>query len=160
MIQTDYSTLTIENHRMYARLRDHQFSLYEDYARKRGLQGKSLLILLWIYRHPKGISQQTITRHTYSTKQVVNAVIKNFSKKGYIKSTVHPKDRRKKLIMLTEKGRQFAASIIDPMDEAEKKAFSQLSTKQQQTLTETTHLFTDILTQEFMRLIKEICLDI
>ena len=48
MIQTDYSTLTIENHRMYARLRDHQFSLYEDYARKRGLQGKSLLILLWI----------------------------------------------------------------------------------------------------------------
>ena len=102
MIQTDYSTLTIENHRMYARLRDHQFSLYEDYARKRGLQGKSLLILLWIYRHPKGISQQTITRHTYSTKQVVNAVIKNFSKKGYIKSTVHPKDRRKKLIMLTD----------------------------------------------------------
>ena len=141
MIQTDYSTLTIENHRMYARLRDHQFSLYEDYARKRGLQGKSLLILLWIYRHPKGISQQTITRHTYSTKQVVNAVIKNFSK----------------LIMLTEKGRQFAASIIDPMDEAEKKAFSQLSAKQQQTLIETTHLFTDVLTQEFMRLIKEIC---
>ena len=107
MIQTDYSTLTIENHRMYARLRDHQFSLYEDYARKRYLQGKSLLTLLWIYRHPKGISQQTITRHTYSTKQVVNAVIKNFSKKGYIKSTVHPKDRRKKLIMLTEKGRHF-----------------------------------------------------
>ncbi len=160
MIQTDYSTLTIENHRMYARLRDHQFSLYEDYARKRGLQGKSLLILLWIYRYPKGISQQTITRHTYSTKQVVNAVIKNFSKKGYIKSTVHPKDRRKKLIMLTEKGRQFAASIIDPMDEAEKKAFSQLSAKQQQTLIETTHLFTDVLTQEFMRLIKEICPDI
>ena len=52
------------------------------------------------------------------------------------------------------------ASIIDPMDEAEKKAFSQLSTKQQQTLIETTHLFTDILTQEFMRLIKEICPDI
>lgn len=91
---------------------------------------------------------------------MVNAVIKNFSKKGYIKSTVHPKDRRKKLIMLTEKGRQFAASIIDPMDEAEKKAFSQLSTKQQQTLIETTHLFTDILTQEFMHLIKEICPDI
>lgn len=85
MIQTDYSTLTIENHRMYARLRDHQFSLYEDYARKRGLQGKSLLILLWIYRHPKGISQQTITRHTYSTKQVVNAVIKIFEE-GYIKA--------------------------------------------------------------------------
>lgn len=86
MIQTDYSTLTIENHRMYARLRDHQFSLYEDYARKQGLQGKSLLILLWIYRHPKGISQQTITRHTYSTKQVVNAIIKNFSKKDILKA--------------------------------------------------------------------------
>lgn len=57
--------------------------------------------------------------------------------------------------MLTEKGRQFAASIIDPMDEAEKKAFSQLSAKQQQTLIETTHLFTDVLTQEFMRLIKK-----
>lgn len=62
--------------------------------------------------------------------------------------------------MLTEKGRQFAASIIDPMDEAEKKAFSQLSAKQQQTLIETTHLFTDVLTQEFIRLTKEICPDI
>ena len=82
MIQTDYSTLTIENHRMYARLRDHQFSLYEDYARKRYLQGKSLLILLWIYRHPKGISQQTITRHTYSTKQVV----KIFRRKDILKA--------------------------------------------------------------------------
>lgn len=64
------------------------------------------------------------------------------------------------LSLQAEKGRQFAASIIDPMDEAEKKAFSQLSTKQQQTLIETTHLFTDILTQEFMHLIKEICPDI
>ena len=157
MSPISYSPLIIENHRMYAHLRDHQFSLYEDYARKQGLNGKSLLILLWIYRHPQGISQQTITRYTYSTKQVVNAVIKNFSEKGYIGSIAHPKDRRKKLIMLTERGRQFAASVIDPMDEAEKKAFSQLAIKQQQMLIETTHLFTDVLTQEFMCLTKEIC---
>lgn len=108
---------------MYARLRDHQFSLYEDYARKRGLQGKSLLILLWIYRHPKGISQQTIIRHTYSTKQVVNAVIKNFSKKGYIKSAVHPKDRRKKLIMLTEKVDNLPPLSLTPWMRQKRKHF-------------------------------------
>lgn len=148
----NYLKSEIENYSFYARLRDHQFSLYEDYARKRNLQGKSLLILLWLYRHPNGISQQIITRHTYSTKQVVNATIKNFSAKGYIESTVSPMDRRKKLITLTEKGRQFAASIIDPMDEAEKKALSRLTKNQQQNLIETTFLFTNALTDELMRL--------
>ena len=39
MIQNDSFSLKIKNIRMYASLREHQFLLYEDYARMRYIQG-------------------------------------------------------------------------------------------------------------------------
>lgn len=141
-----------ERNREYARLRDTQFSLYENYARQWGLQSKSLLILLWIYRNPQGISQQTIAAHTYSTKQVVNAAIKSFARKGYLSVTVSGADKRKKLITLTTDGKAFAASIIEPMDRAEERAFSRLTERQQDILLRTTAVFSAELSEELNRL--------
>ena len=134
-----------ERNREYARLRDTQFSLYENYARQCGLQSKSLLILLWI-------SQQTIAAHTYSTKQVVNAAIKSFARKGYLSVTVSETDKRKKLITLTTDGKAFAASIIEPMDRAEEKAFSRLTERHQDILLRTTAVFSAELSEELNRL--------
>lgn len=143
---------TLQNSRLYARLRDHQFSLYEDYARKQGLQGKSLLILLWIYRNPRGISQKTIGERTYSSKQVTNATIRSFMEKGYIEARPYPADRRRKLLTLTEAGRRFAAAVIDPIDAAETRALDRLSAKKQEALLEETTAFTKALTEEFSQL--------
>ena len=137
---------------MYTRLRDTQFSLYENYARKRGLQSKSLLILLWLYHTPGGISQHSIAMRTYSTKQVVNATVKSFARKGYIAVTASAEDKRKKLLTLTDTGRDFAASVIEPMDKAEEKALARLTAEQQETLVQTTALFAEKLTEELMLL--------
>ena len=145
----------LSRQRLYARLRDHQFSLYEDYARKHGLQSKSLLILLWIYRHRQGISQETIVKHTYSTKQVVNATIKMFLKKDYVRITVSLADKRKKIITLTPTGHHFAASVIDPMDEAESKALTRLAPAKQAALLRLTQDFTFLLTDELTALQRE-----
>lgn len=85
----------------YSRIRDNQMSIFENYARKNGMQSKALTILMWIYYNPNGITQQRITRKTYSTKQVVNATIKNFKDKGYIFFEENPEDKRTKVIKLT-----------------------------------------------------------
>lgn len=74
----------LKNSSMFSRKKDENNSLYEYYARKNGLQGKSLLILSCLYYTRDGITQNTICEKTYSTKQVVSAAIKTFKNKGYI----------------------------------------------------------------------------
>ena len=116
---------------MFSRKKYENNSLYEYYARKNGLQGKSLLILSCLYYIKNGITQNTICEKTYSTKQVVSAAMKTFKEKGYIYFEEQEKDRREKIVRLTEKGYLYASGILDPLREAEEKAIGQLSDDQQ-----------------------------
>ena len=84
----------LKNASMFSRKKDENNSLYEYYARKNGLQGKSLLILSCLYYTKNGITQNTICEKTYSTKQVVSTAIKTFKNKRYIYFEEKEKDRR------------------------------------------------------------------
>ena len=129
----------------YSRIRDNQMSIFENYARKNGMQSKALAILMWIYYNPNGITQQRITRKTYSTKQVVNATIKNFKDKGYIFFEENPEDKRTKVIKLTEDGRTYAASILDALEAAENAAMKELTAEEQDVLLRAGEKFTTAL---------------
>lgn len=131
--------------KQYSRIRDNQLSIFENYARKKGLQSKSMVILMWIYYNPDGIPQHEIAQKTYSTKQVVNATIKSFKEKGYLLFEENPKDKRMKLIKLTEKGRTYAASVLDVLEEAEKLAMSELTADERDLLLRISRKFTDAL---------------
>lgn len=126
----------LKNTKLFARKKDEHFCLYEYYARANGLQSKSLLILMWIYYNPNGISQNTICKKTYSTKQVVNATIKNFFEKEYIYFEENENDKRYKKVKLTKKGKIFASKILDDLEEAESDAMNELTLKQQEILIE------------------------
>ena len=110
---------------------------------KKGLKGKSLLILTCLYYTKNGITQNTICEKTYSTKQVVNAAIKTFRNKGYIYFEEQEKDRREKIVKLTEEGYLYASKILDPLREAEEKAISKLSSEQQKLFIEYYAIFND-----------------
>lgn len=111
-----------------------QDSLYEDYARRHGLNGKSLSILMFIYYMSRGVTQNWIGKKTYSSKQVVNATIKKFLDKGYVFFEENPADKRHKKVKLTEEGRVYASRILDPLEEVEKTALSQFSLEEQEQL--------------------------
>ncbi len=115
----------------FTRIFDQQVAVYEQYARQHGLQGKGLYILLWIYYNPQGITQKLISEKTYSTKQVVNATIRNWVAKGYLTCQENPKDKRHKLLKLTEEGKQYAATILDPLEEMEMQAMGSLTAEEQ-----------------------------
>ena len=129
----------------YSRIRDNQMSIFENYARKKGLQSKSMLILMWIYDNPEGIPQHAIAQKTYSTKQVVNATIKSFKEKGYLLFEENPQDKRMKLIKMSEKGRAYAASVLDLLEKAETLALSELTPTEQDLLLRISRKFTDAL---------------
>ncbi|MGQ7379942.1 MarR family winged helix-turn-helix transcriptional regulator [Streptococcus suis] len=129
-----------------ARIFDQQVGLYEGYARRQGLNGKCLSILMWLYYNPGGMTQNLVSKKTYSSKQVVNATIKKFLDKGYVFFEENSADKRHKKVKLTEAGKQFASQILDPLEEAEKTALSQLSLEDQERLLELTERYSQGLT--------------
>ena len=128
---------------IFSRKKYENNSLYEYYARKNGLQGKSLLILTCIYYTKDGITQNTICEKTYSTKQVVSAAMRTFKEKGYIYFEEQEKDRREKIVKLTEKGYLYASKILDPLREAEEKSIGKLSSEQQELFIKYYTIFND-----------------
>ncbi len=131
----------------YARIFDQQVGLYEGYARRQGLNGKCLSILMWIYYNPGGVTQNWVSKKTYSSKQVVNATIKKFIENGYVYLEENPADKRHKKVKLTEAGKQFASQILDPLEKAEKTALTQLSLEDQERLLELTERYSQALTK-------------
>ena len=141
------------NSNLFSRKKDENNSLYEYYARKNGLQGKSLLILSCLYYTRDGITQNIICEKTYSTKQVVSAAIKTFKKKGYIYFEEKEKDRRKKIVKLTEEGYLYALKILDPLEKAEINAISKLSSEQQKLFIEYYTIFNDNMKKNIEKLV-------
>ena len=141
------------NSNLFSRKKDENNSLYEYYARKNGLQGKSLLILSCLYYTKDGITQNIICEKTYSTKQVVSAAIKTFKNKGYIYFEEKEKDRREKIVKLTKEGYLYASKILDPLEEAEMKAIGQLSSEQQKLFIEYYTIFNDNMKKNIEKLV-------
>lgn len=132
---------TVSNAKLYARLRDDQFSLFEDYARKHGLNSKSMLVLMWIYYNQEGLTQESIAKRTFSTKQVIQAIVKNYMAKGMLYLEPSLDDRRKKLVKLTEQGQLFASDLLEPLAKCEAQAMENLSIQEQEILLRATEKF-------------------
>lgn len=96
----------------YVRLRDTQFDVYVQYAKRFAIPVKSLFVLSALYDAPEGCSQMDICIKAYSSKQTVSAIIKGYLERGYVSLTELPTDRRNKLVRLTAAGRKYAESIV------------------------------------------------
>lgn len=132
----------------YVALFDEQMSLYEDYARKNGLNGKSLQMLLWLFYSENGVTQKILANRTYSTKQVVNATIKNWVNSGLVMCVSSGLDKRQKVMVLTDKGKEYANPILQPLQEAEEFAMSQMTLKEQEQFLSYQKIFLNAMKQE------------
>ncbi len=107
--------------------------IYEDYARKAKVSYNSLYILNTIKESPN-CTQKQICEQTLLPKQTVNNVISNFLKNEYIELIELSENRRIKTIHLTDKGRQYAATLIPHIHHANRLAMETLTREQQKTL--------------------------
>ena len=101
--------------------------IYEDYAKQYGLTFMSLRVLDVLYSSEKPCTQKDVCDISRYNKQVVNAIIKGFQKKGYITLCEDSEDRRNKYLGFTEAGEDFARGVIEPLRQAEKNAMLTLS---------------------------------
>lgn len=105
--------------------------IYKDYARRKGISYNSLYILNAI-QQTENCTQKQICEKTLLPKQTVNNVITVFFKSGYIELRELPENRRVKTIHLTEKGTQYADTLIPHIHHADRLAMEALSEEQQE----------------------------
>lgn len=137
--------------KQYAHLRDGQFSLVENYARQNGINSKFLLVFKWLYNHPQGLTQEFICKQTYSSKQVIQSIVKNYMRKGWLYLEAIPNDKRRKLVRMTELGAKEVAALIEPLNVLEARAMSVLTKEQQRAFLEAMQIFS----KEFKELLDQ-----
>lgn len=123
--------------------------IYEDYARKAGVSYNSLYILSAISQS-ESCTQKQLCEKTLLPKQTVNNVITAFYKNGYIALCELPENRRIKVIHLTDKGREYANTLIPKIHEADIQAMNTLSVKEQDTLIKLINKYASAFRQEML----------
>lgn len=124
-------------------------TIYEDYARKSGVSYNSLYILNAISQ-TEDCTQKQICEKTLLPKQTVNNVISAFFKSGYIELREFHENRRIKTIHLTEKGAEYAQTLVPHIQEASCKAMMALSEEQQNELLHLMELYVSAFRKEML----------
>jgi DNA-binding MarR family transcriptional regulator len=85
-------------------------------------------VLFQLVNAPEGIlSLKELERKVNLSQPVALGIVKRLEEKGFVVSTVNPKDRRAKNIQITEPGRQHLAAARAIMDRTERDLFAGMS---------------------------------
>ena len=99
--------------------------LYGEFARTSGLPEAAFWVLYTV-REVGPCTQTMIYQRWAMGKQTINNEVKKLAAMGLLSLTISEKDRRTKLLSLTEKGLHFVRSHIDIVFKVEEKVFEEL----------------------------------
>lgn len=122
--------------------------LYEKWAKHQSVNSYHLKILYMIWVAEVN-TQKEIANIYDMPKQTVNTIITELHKKGYIKLIPSKKDMRSKVIKLTDKGIQYAESIVRPLVEFEKNVLEKMGEKRVKMMIDTMIQYADLFEKEF-----------
>ncbi len=147
---------TKKNAYLYCKLRDDQYALYVDYAKRHGIMVKTLMTVNSLYYSEDGLTQKDICDRTSQAKQTINLIISKLLDVGYVTVTEVPENKRTKLVRLTDRGREWCRETVLHVTWAEDTAMSMLSPEEQQQLVALSRKFT----QNFTALMNQDAEDI
>jgi len=101
-------------------------SNFDYYAKSKGINFPAVLILQLLLDATEAYTQKDICEKLGLPKQLVFSIIKPFWEQGYVELK-EAKDRRNKDVFLTDKGKEYALSILQPLEDAEAAAWANFS---------------------------------
>ncbi len=122
--------------------------LYEDWAKKRGISYFELLTILSVTEAQTPCTQKDICDQWILPKQTVNSVLANLVKRGWVRLSPSPKDRRNKEILLTGEGKIAAAKIAGDLQEKENAVWLKLGKKRADEMLENTAIYNRFFKEE------------
>ena len=118
--------------------------VYEEWAKAHGLSVNSLLVLCAIYDGGDDCTQKKISQRWMIPKQTINMVFKDFERRGFVRQSPMPEDKRNKVIRLTKTGKEYADTIISQLRKAELFAIEEMGIGRMKQLNENMALFVDL----------------
>lgn len=118
--------------------------LYRKWAEHFGLNYTTLMIFYGLALHGS-MTQKNICDFYGFPKQTVNGIVHDLTKSGYVVLETNTKDKREKLVVLTETGTSYAKNLLEPLYQAEQYAFSTIGDKKIEQMLDTIDVFNTLL---------------
>lgn len=134
-------TLATKQLRTYYQLWRETNVVYEEWAKAHGISYNALLILYTLWENPTGCTQTTICIQWTLPKQTVNTILKNLEKKSYIAFEDPIYDQRKRRVVFTDSGRNYASAIIPKLQNLELDVMERIGPERTAAMLESTALF-------------------
>lgn len=115
--------------------------VYARFLKRWDLSLNEYFILRWLYENPEGMEPAQLADAATVQRQLVTGILREFEKRKLILRKDHPTDLRRRIILLTETGQEFAKKVIQAIDELDLKALSTLTDEEQLRLMEYTRKF-------------------
>lgn len=106
--------------------------IFHAYAVANGLSDSTFWILYTLCQSEKPYTQNDFCEEWYYSKQTVHSAVAILVKAGYVRLEHVPGSRNSKCIVLTEAGKRYGALHIQPILEAERRAFAGLTQEERQ----------------------------
>ena len=123
-------------------------AIYRSIALKLGLSESEFWILYTLAGMQSDCSQQDICREVSLSKQTINSGIRSLGRKGFLFLERTEGSGRSKKIQLTDQGRCFILSQIEPVLKAEREAFLQLSYRERESYILLSQIYEEYLEEE------------
>lgn len=111
-------------------------------------------ILYFVRENDGGYTQAQLCDNLHLRKQTVNSAMKKLEKEGVICLSKDSENKKNKTIHYTEKGKELAHEIIDPIFEVEKRAFESLTPQEREGVLYYGRRHVDVLEAEMKRFLE------
>lgn len=122
--------------------------IYHGYAVSRGMSDTALWILWIIWDCKDGYTQRELSNEWHCSPQTINSALKGLEKKGLVELKLAPGSKKNKQIHLTDAGREFAQQVVEPLVQAERRAFAGLDEQERILLLKLLRKHTALLAEE------------
>ncbi len=112
-------------------------------------------ILYFVRENDGGYTQAQLCDSLYLRKQTVNSALKKLEKDGVIYLSQDSGNKKNKTIHYTEKGKELARQIVDPIFELEKRAFERLTPQEREGVLYYGRRHIDVLEDETKKLLEK-----
>lgn len=126
-------------------------SLYNRWANKHNINNVRLFVLYTLDRN-ESLTQKRISLYTGLAKQTVSSVIQALKKENII--ILLPSinsDKREKLVVLTDKGKQYCKELLTPLYVVEERTFELMGEDRVKQMVDSINLFNTILDKEMRK---------
>lgn len=121
--------------------------VYEEWAKAHGVSVNSLLVLSAIYEGMENCTQKKISQRWRIPKQTVNAVLKDYKRKGYVELFPMQEDERNKRIQFTPEGKKYADEIISRLRNVEMFVSEEMGTWRMEQLNDNMTMFVTLFSE-------------